>query len=578
MIFISAQPDEYYFLWQLKLQIFNFSSLGIKPDCIHVLICYDAKKGLSEECQKLFFKNTQATFFAYEDTRYSDNYTPSLRPHIIAKHFHAHPSLQESDIFYHDSDIVFSSLPDFDSLIYDKAWYASDTKSYLDSNYIKTSAGELIFEKMCDIVGVNTLLVERNDLNAGGAQYLMKNVSVEFWLKVEHDCERMFDLLNYHNGIEGFCRRDFQDKRIQSWCTDMWCIWFNALYFNKDFKVHKELNFSWAGSNIQLWEENKILHYTGAGADKNNKAIFRKTDYMHSEPFDDDLSQIDKNNCSYPLAKIISDYVKSERNSRIDLTDFTFLISIRIDSTERLDNIIAVTKNLSKYFNTSILVMEIDANQKINPAWLPDDVNYLFVKDDNIKLFRTHYNNLMINKALTKFIAIYDSDVIIPNDQIKKAAWLLRNEKASMVSPYDGSFTGVGYLFKAMFLKIIDAEFLERNEKKIPVGFKRSYGGANFMNKEHFTAAGMDNENITSWGPEDIERVKRMQILGFKVKRVSGKLYHLPHKTGINSTYVSILENEILMDEYLKVCAMSREELKEYVNSWSWISENTYIA
>jgi hypothetical protein len=28
MIFLSAQPDDFYFTWQLELQIHNFNSLG----------------------------------------------------------------------------------------------------------------------------------------------------------------------------------------------------------------------------------------------------------------------------------------------------------------------------------------------------------------------------------------------------------------------------------------------------------------------------------------------------------------------------------------------------------------------
>jgi hypothetical protein len=46
MVYISAQPDNYYFLWQLQLQLFNFNRLGIDADFIHVLICYDKERGL----------------------------------------------------------------------------------------------------------------------------------------------------------------------------------------------------------------------------------------------------------------------------------------------------------------------------------------------------------------------------------------------------------------------------------------------------------------------------------------------------------------------------------------------------
>ena len=40
------------------------------------------------------------------------------------------------------------------------------------------------------------------------------------------------------------------------------------------------------------------------------------------------------------------------------LQDFTFLILIRIDSVQRLENILAVTEYLAKKFHTQIIVIE----------------------------------------------------------------------------------------------------------------------------------------------------------------------------------------------------------------------------
>lgn len=65
-------------------------------------------------------------------------YPSSIRPHIIAKHFKTYPFLEKEVLFYHDSDIIFRTLPNWEELINDDIWYCSDTRSYLDSNYIKT--------------------------------------------------------------------------------------------------------------------------------------------------------------------------------------------------------------------------------------------------------------------------------------------------------------------------------------------------------------------------------------------------------------------------------------------------------
>jgi len=81
MIFLSSQPDDFFFLWQLQLQIFNFVSLGIKPQDIHILIGYDPTKGLHLDYQKFIDKHLLVNIHAYPDTRESKTYAPSLRYH-----------------------------------------------------------------------------------------------------------------------------------------------------------------------------------------------------------------------------------------------------------------------------------------------------------------------------------------------------------------------------------------------------------------------------------------------------------------------------------------------------------------
>ena len=56
-----------------------------------------------------------------------------------------------------------------------------------------------------------------------------------------------------------------------------------------------------------------------------------------------------------------------------------------------------------------------------------------------------------------------------------------------------------------------------------------SCGGAFFVNRSVYVQAGGENEHFYGWGPEDLERVKRMEILGYSVTRIKGDLYHLYH-------------------------------------------------
>ena len=102
----------------------------------------------------------------------------------------------------------------------------------------------------------------------------------------------------------------------------------------------------------------------------------------------------------------------------------------------------------------------------------------------------------------------------------------------------------------------------------IPLLGRPSVGGVFIINKQRYLQAGGENENIYGWGPEDAERVKRMEILEEPVERVSGPLFHLYHPRGINSTFGYDERDRNNVNELIKVCRMSTEELRKYIQTW----------
>lgn len=575
MLLLSAQPDDYYFLWQLELQLYNFHQLGILAEDIQVLIGYNPTRGLSKEFQNMMNKNTYATFFAYPDNRETNNYPSSIRPHIIKQHVAAYPSLEDAAIFYHDSDIILRELPEFGNMKGGEIWYVADTRSYLNVNYIKSSGSENLFKEMCTIVRIPPEIIIANDENAGGAQYFFKNTSYKFWNKVEKDCESIYRLLCDYNNIEGekyYLETGNPISKyhgIQAWTADMWAVLWNAWLSGFKVRIHAELDFCWPNNNLQEWQQKKILHYAGGVNVKENEKMFCKTRYVHYPPYYDDLSKIDKTTCSYILTQLIQDYLREQSKDRIDLKDVTFLIPVRIDSEERLENLSIILKYLNKYFITNIFIAESDEIPKVRQLTLPDNCNHIFYQDNEPAFHRTKYNNLMAMESNTPIIAIYDTDVVFSINQIMKAVNMIRNGYSDYVSPYSGAFVYVDRMFKTMFGKLLDPDLLTYNIGKFTTGTYRSWGGAAFLNKPAFLAAGMDNKKIDSWGPEDIERMKRMQILGFTIKRVTGPLFHLPHPLSHNSRYQNLNIRIRLMEEFLKVCSLKKEELKEYVMTWN---------
>ncbi|WP_205510388.1 galactosyltransferase-related protein [Longitalea arenae] len=578
MIFLSAQPDDYYFTWQLELQLYNFNQLGIPAENIHVLIGYDPKKGLQHYFQDLIAQNSdKACFFTYADTRKQNNYLSSIRPHIIQKHLQANPHIEQEAIFYHDADIIFRELPDFEEMVRDEVWYLSDTRAYTGSEFIIQNGGEVTFKAMCAVVGIDPEVVVQNDVNCGGAQYLLKRTTVAFWNKVERDCEALYTLMEDHNHrqAELFYRKFGKPQAtfigVQSWCADMWVVFWNALLQGVQCRIHPDLNFLIAKSPVEEWATTKILHYSGEAVNSPGP-LFRKINYRHFVPYyDQELETIDySKTASFHLVKLIKEYRQKLDEDRIDLRDVTFLIPVRIDGESRLKNLYIVTACLNKYFKTNILIGESDTGSKIDVSQLPACCKCIFIEDSDVFLHRTKVNNILIKNASTEIIAIYDTDVVFPIDQIVQSVQLIRQGSAAMVSPYDGDFVGITNIFKSMMEKILDPELLSLNLKKFHLVSRRSYGGAAFLNRTAYIAAGMENEHFTSWGPEDIERPKRMKNLGYKVKRIQGPLFHLPHARNINSGYPNSDYYVHFMEEYFRISDMNKQQLETYIDTWEW--------
>jgi len=576
LLFLSAQPDDYFFTWQIELQLFNFRKLGIQSENIHVLIGYDPKRGLRHYVNELIDRNKHlAKFYVYPDRRDRPAYLSSLRPHIIQQHFAANEWLSSNAVFYHDSDIIFRELPDFSQLLKEDCWYVSDTRSYLDSRYVIGAANSDTLSKMCEVVGISRAAVVENDAGCGGAQYILKNVSPQFWGKIEADAEAIYKLLIKNNLRQGDSllragRRFSEYNGIQAWCADMWALFYNALHDGREVRISTELDFCWATDDISHWYEKKILHYTGT-LTKEDDTYFQKGRYVNFSPYQDAaLNKISRESSSYSLFELIKEFNLSRECEKTDLTDVSFLIPARIDSPSRLRNLLIIVQYLTKYFSTHILIIESDIEAQIPVENLPPSVVYEYIHDEDQLFHRTRINNLLIKKASTPTVVLCDIDAVVPVEQIIQAVELLRSHNADIVLPYDGCFISVDNLFKLVFEKILDPEIFCLNQNKFTVSTRRSWGGCIFLSKQAYMNAGMENEYFGSWGPEDMERVKRMKNFGYIVERIDGVLFHLPHERKLNSHYADPETKIRYMEEFLKVCNLRRKDLKQYISTWQW--------
>jgi len=250
---------------------------------------------------------------------------------------------------------------------------------------------------------------------------------------------------------------------------------------------------------------------------------------------------------------------KTGKTCRTDLPDVTFLVPLRIDSTERKENIDTLIKYTFKHFETNLIVLEADSAQKYFPEFNPEGFNYEFVEDTNSVFHRTKWINHLISMAETPYVAIWDTDAVAPPEQIITGVEKLRNKEDIPCFPYDGRFYSCDKVSCDIFKKYLNIEILTG---RIPVmrlmhGY-HSVGGAFIVNKEEYKKAGGENENFYGWGPEDTERVKRLEIMDLPIFYSTGVLFHLWHPMGKNSWFACSETEKQNRKELLKKCSINK--------------------
>ena len=222
-----------------------------------------------------------------------------------------------------------------------------------------------------------------------------------------------------------------------------------------------------------------------------------------------------------------------------NLTDLTFLILVRLDSIVRLENTLEITQFLSSNFETNIWVSEYSSyNNGLLERILDKNIRYTFNEDHDPILYRTKYLNQMIEAVDKPLVAIWDTDVIVPIDQILMAVELLRNGEADFVYPYESHFFDTTPILRKLYLQYKEIEILEQNKKKMKEMYSPNpVGGAFLADLNAYKESGLENESFYGWGLEDGERYSRWMNMGYRIQRVTGPLFHLSHDRGINSGF-----------------------------------------
>jgi len=270
---------------------------------------------------------------------------------------------------------------------------------------------------------------------------------------------------------------------------------------------------------------------------------------------------------------------------KIDLTKATFIIPIRIESSDRLRNVITTTAFLLENFDTNIIIKEVDSESVFQRDALPVlkdildvDVNvqHIFEKSNELLFHRQKVLNEMVMEAKTEIVVNYDCDVLLPLDSYQKSYQSILDYTHDVVYPYEQGM----YQYQVRATDEIVSEFLQTRDFTILDKHSNlhtsDFGWAQFFRRQVYIDGGLENENFKAYSPEDKERFYRFTTLDYNVGRINDYVYHLEHERGENSWFSNpyMLSN---MEEWEKIQIMNKEQLIEYYSNQQYLKKYASI-
>ena len=289
---------------------------------------------------------------------------------------------------------------------------------------------------------------------------------------------------------------------------------------------------------------------------------------------------------------------------KIDLKNTTFIIPLRIDTGDRLRNVILSTAYLLNHFDTNVMIKEVDSEHRFETFALPiikrlvDTKNLIHIFENDTRtddaFHRTRVLNDMVMESKTDIVVNYDTDLILPIDSYVQSVKMLEGEY-DVVYPYRYGNHGerkvnLGFTIETQndmdrfekggwvssFLEsdydcksFDDRYFYYQSEQG--QGWAE-YGMVQFFNRQVYIDGGLENEGFIAYAPEDIERHHRWKTLGYNIGRVDEHAYHLEHQRTQNSWFHNpFMQSNNQLWEQLKV--LSKEQLIEYYKNQKYLQE-----
>jgi hypothetical protein len=282
---------------------------------------------------------------------------------------------------------------------------------------------------------------------------------------------------------------------------------------------------------------------------------------------------------------------------KFDLTGITFLTFVRIDNSERSENIQAM---VSYYRNTCknyshIFIEDSDVSTLPDIIDFESNDTYVFCKSDTEWKKGEGYNK-GIKLAKTNIINFIDVDAIIhPLQLIEGKLSLEKDNNSGIIYPYNGLFLCTDKNLKNKFCEKQDINLFslpaplkefkavtKNNQMQcyslingeyngITIGHVNSIGGCVMGRRDNIIKCNGYNPYFKGWGFEDDEIPCRINKLGYTVSRISGvnkPLWHLHHFNEEGSKKEDQPFYQHNKNLYEKIKSLSKSEVENYIKGW----------
>ena len=274
----------------------------------------------------------------------------------------------------------------------------------------------------------------------------------------------------------------------------------------------------------------------------------------------------------------------------VDLSKATFIIPLRIESEDRMRNIITLLCFLFGNFDTNVIVKEVDKTPVFEENVLPQvqefigkplNLTHVFEESDDPVFYRMHILNEMLAMSKTEVVINYDCDVLLPIDSYVSAYQSILNGESDVVYPfgtgnYQKQVNADDELVSEFLNNDFDFSILD-NKSNI---WTSDFGWIQFFNRQVYFDGGMENENFRGSSPEDKERYFRFTTLGYKVNRIENFIYHLEHSRGRNSWPTSVQGNPYMRENFEvweSIQKMDKQQLINYYSTQSYLKKYVSI-